>query len=125
MAAALLAACASAPVADVAAARQSWQGATYDEVLSAWGTPARSLTLPDGREERTWISEATRSQGVIYPSVGVFGGSGNVGVGVGVGTSAPFGSEVQRCERKLVFADGRVEDQAWTGPDPFCAIFRR
>ncbi len=94
-------------------------------MLGAWGSPARSVTLPDGREERTWISETTRSRGVIYPSVGVFGGSGNVGVGVGVGTSAPFGADLQRCERTLVFAEGRVADQAWSGPDEFCAIFRR
>lgn len=124
-AAALLCACATTPVPDVAGARQTWQGATYEEVQRAWGNPARSTTLPDGREERIWISEINRSRGVIYPSVGVFGGSGNVGVGVGVGTSAPFGSDLQRCERTVIFAGGRVEDQAWTGPDEYCATFRR
>lgn len=109
----------------MAAIRQAWQGASYDDVLRAWGTPARSATLSDGRDERTWISEIDRSRGLVYSTVGVFGSSGNVGVGVGVGSSAPYGSELQRCERTLIFADGRVEDQAWTGPDDFCATFRR
>jgi len=38
--AAVLAACATAQ--DVEKARNSWQGAAYEDVLRAWGAPARS-----------------------------------------------------------------------------------
>jgi hypothetical protein len=120
-----LAACAT-PAAHVAQARQTWQGAAYEDVVRAWGVPARGTTLAEGREARTWVSEVNRSRGVLYPSVGVFGGSGNVGVGVGVGASTPFGQEIERCERTLVFAGDRVvEAGPWTGPETYCASFGR
>ena len=110
-------------------AKQSWQGASYDDVARAWGAPARSATLPDGREQRTWVSEARRPRGTIYPSVGVgvFGGSGGggVGVGVGVGGSGPIGEDVRRCERTLVFGDGQVVEQTWSGDESYCATLRR
>lgn len=120
----VLAACAT-PGQDLAAARQSWDGASYEEVVRAWGAPARSTGLGEGREARTWLSEVNRARGVIYPSVGVFGGSGNVGVGVGVGASAPFGEDRQRCERTLIFAGERVVEQTWSGAEHYCATFRR
>ena len=95
-------------------------------MVRSWGVPARGATLADGRESRTWVSEASHPRGVLYPSVGVFGGSGNVGVGVGVGASAPFGQEVERCERTLIFAGDRVaEPGPWFGPETYCASFRR
>ena len=118
-----LAGCASTP--DVTQAKQSWQGASYEEVVLLWGAPARSTTLSEGRQAHTWVSERTTSRGTFYPSVGIFGGSGNVGVGVGVGTSVPFGSERNACERTLVFDQGRVVEQNWTGPDAFCETFYR
>ena len=110
---------------DVTQAKASWEGAPYDELVLAWGAPERSTTLPDGRQAHTWVSEVQTSRGLFYPSVGIFGGSGNVGVGVGVGTSFPFGRELQRCERTLVFDDGRVVEQTWNGPDPYCETFVR
>ena len=120
-----LAACATS-AEHLAEARQSWQDAAYEDVVRAWGVPARSTTLADGREARTWVSEVNRSRGVLYPSVGVFGGSGNVGVGVGVGASTPYGQEVERCERTLLFAAGRVVELGpWSGPEAYCASFRR
>ena len=45
----LLAGCASNPGGDVTAARDSWQGATYDQVLASWGTPVRSCRGPTER----------------------------------------------------------------------------
>lgn len=98
---------------------------TYDEVVLLWGAPARSTTLSDGRAAHTWVNEINTSRGQFYPSVGIFGGSGNVGVGVGVGTSYPFGSELKRCERTLVFSDGKVAEQTWTGPDDYCDTFKK
>jgi hypothetical protein len=98
-------------------------------VVRAWGQPARSATLPDGRESRTWVSEFRRPRGAITPSIGfgVFGGGGGsgVGVGVGVGGSAPIGEDVERCERTLVFDAGQVVDQTWTGSESYCATLRR
>jgi len=119
-----LAACATSPP-DVPAAKASWQGAAYDDVVLLWGAPARSTTLSDGRAAHTWVNEVNTSRGQFYPSVGIFGGSGNVGVGVGVGTSVPFGSELKRCERTLVFAEGKVAEQTWTGPDEYCDTFKK
>ncbi|HEX7052772.1 MAG TPA: hypothetical protein VF211_02415 [Burkholderiales bacterium] len=109
-------------------AKETWQGASYDDAVRAWGEPVRSAKLPDGRESHTWVSEQRRARGSFYPSigVGVGGGSGNVGVGVGIGgIYAPVGEDVQRCERTLVFSDGRVVDQTWTGNESYCATLRR
>jgi len=119
-----LAACATSPP-DVPAAKASWQGASYDDVVLLWGAPARSTTLSGGRAAHTWVSEINTSRGQFYPSVGIFGGSGNVGVGIGVGTSMPFGAELKRCERTLVFAEGKVAEQTWTGPDEYCDTFKK
>lgn len=123
---ALLGACATAK--DVDEAKGSWQGATYDEVLRAWGAPARSAVTADGRYWYTWETAAYPHPG---PSVGFgLGGvrfGGGSGVGVGVGTSVPVGSPSppERCERTLIFLDGRVVDQAWNGPPSMCADFKR
>ncbi|MGZ5717628.1 MAG: hypothetical protein ACXWI9_07045 [Burkholderiales bacterium] len=46
LALALVAGCAT--VADVDKAKASWRGATYDEVVAAWGQPASQMTLKDG-----------------------------------------------------------------------------
>ncbi|MDB5921438.1 MAG: hypothetical protein JWN13_374 [Betaproteobacteria bacterium] len=121
-----LAGCASTPNGDVGAARNAWAGATYDEVVSAWGTPVRSTKTPDGRDLYTWSSETVASRGAFFPSIGIFGGSG-VGVGFGTGvTMAPgAGGEFLRCERTLIFENGRVVDQVWQGPADYCASFRR
>jgi len=51
-----LGACATA--ADVDKARNSWQGASYEEVLRVWGAPARSTTTADGRDWHTWGTES-------------------------------------------------------------------
>lgn len=122
--AAALAACATSPP-DIPAAKASWQGAAYDDVVLLWGAPARSTTLSDGRPAHTWVNEINSSRGQFYPSVGIFGGSGNVGVGVGVGTSMPFGNELKRCERTLVFSEGKVVEQIWAGPDDYCETFKK
>ena len=47
---ATLAACASSEP-EPAAASESWRGATYDQVLKAWGTPSQSAT-----DSHTWLS---------------------------------------------------------------------
>lgn len=105
-------------------ARDSWRGATYDEVVSRWGAPSRSTTLTDGRPAHTWISESTSSRGSVYPSIGIFGGSGGVGVGTSV-TVGPGGYEQVRCERTLIFSIGRVVEQHWLGSADYCNEFAR
>ena len=122
--AALLAACATTPP-DMAGTRASWQGTAYDDVVRLWGAPHRSTTLSDGRPAHTWVNEVNTQRGTFYPSVGIFGGGGNVGVGVGVGTSMPFGNDLKRCERTLVFQDGKVVEQIWAGPDDYCDTFKK
>ena len=120
----LLAGCA-APGAEVTEARDSWDGATYDEVVLRWGTPARSTKLSDGRDVYTWISDSVGSRGNSSVGFGIGGGRGG---GVGIGTGIMFGSgggESIRCERTLVFKDGRVDDQTWEGPAEYCRSFGR
>lgn len=120
-----LAGCAgTTPPADSGAARSSWQGATYDEVVQSWGVPARTTKLTDGRDAYTWVSETVAPRGALWPSIGIFGGSGGIGIGTGV-TMGPGGGELVRCERTLFFQNGRVVDQTWQGPADYCSSFRR
>ena len=108
-------------------AKQSWQGATYDEVVARWGPPARSTKLAPEGETHSWISQ--EAPVVPYgPSVGVgvFGGSGGGG-GVGVGIGFPFGTTVNpaTCERNITFKDGRLAEQHWIGDPAYCRYFKR
>jgi hypothetical protein len=119
----LLAGCAALTGA-TGAARDSWRGATYDEVVSRWGTPARTTTWFDGQATHTWISETTASRGRLYPSIGIFGSNDGIGIGTSV-TVGPGSYERVRCERTLVFSSGRVAEQHWTGSADYCDEFRR
>ena len=94
-------------------AKASWAGATYDEVVTRWGPPARSATLSDGRQTHTWTSQ----------EVSVRGGGPSVGVGVGF----PFGGTVNpaTCERTLTFKDGVLAEQSWVGDEGYCRHFKR
>jgi len=122
----LLAACATAE--DVQKAQGSWQGASYEDVLRVWGAPARSTKTADGRDWHTWVTESYPQPG---PSVGFGVGGMSVGrgsgVGVGVGMGVPIGSPEppERCERTLIFLDGKVVDQQWNGPPSMCAGLKR
>jgi hypothetical protein len=109
---------------DLGEAKASWLGAGYDEVVLRWGTPARSTKLSEGRDAYTWVSDGAVSRGTLWPSIGIFGGSGGVGIGTGV-TMGPGGGEPARCERTLVFKDGRVVEQNWLGSAEYCSTFRR
>jgi len=120
----LLAGCVTAG-GELTEARDSWQGASYDEVVLRWGTPVRSTKLTDGRDVYTWMSESSISRGGVSPSIGIGVGSGGM---VGIGTGVMFrsgGGEPVRCERTLIFKDARVEEQTWPGPDEYCRDFRR
>jgi len=121
----LLAGCA-APGAELTEARDSWDGATYDEVVLRWGTPARSTKLSDGRDVYTWVSDSVGSRGSSSVGFGIGGGRGG---GVGIGTGIMFGSgggePVARCERSLIFRAGRVDEQTWQGPAQYCRTFGR
>ncbi len=102
-----------------------WAGATYDDVVRAWGTPARSTKLSDGSNVYTWVSENVGSRGRVSPSIGIGVGSGGA---VGIGTGVMFGSsggEPVRCERTLIFRQGRVAEQKWQGPAEYCNSFHR
>ena len=122
---ALLAGCASTPTGDINASRDSWQGASYDDVVRSWGAPARSTKMTDGRDVYTWVSETVHSRPAFFPSLGLFGGSGGVGFGTGVTMGGGGGGELVRCERTLIFQAGRVSEQTWNGPADFCGSFRR
>jgi hypothetical protein len=109
--------------------RNAWLGASYEEVVSRWGTPVRSTSLgggdSNGRLAYTWFSEGTAPRSSVWPSIGVSAGSG-MGVGIGVGvTSGPSRDVPVTCERTLIFRDGRVVDQLWNGPADYCGTFRR
>ncbi len=118
----LLAGCA-AP-GGTAGPQSGWDGAVYDDVVRAWGTPARSTKLSDGSNVYTWVSEGVGTRGRVSPSIGIGVGSGGVGIGTGVmfGSS---GGEPVRCERTLIFREGRVAEQNWQGPAEYCDTFRR
>jgi hypothetical protein len=118
----LLAACATS--GETADPESGWNGASYDDVVRAWGTPARSTKLTDGADLYTWVSEGTGTRGRVSPSVGIGIGSGGVGIGTGV-TFGSGGGEPVRCERTLIFRDGRVAEQKWQGPSDYCDTFRR
>jgi opacity protein-like surface antigen len=125
--AALLAACATAQ--DVEQAKASWQGIAYEDVLRAWGAPARSTKTTDGRDWHTWVTESYAQSGSSV-GIGLGGfriGGGGGGVGVGVGGSMPVGdpSPPARCERTFVFDNGRVIEQYWAGPPSMCADLKR
>ena len=105
-------------------ATDSWDGATYDEVVLRWGTAVRSTRLNDGRDVYTWVSESAGTRARAQPSVGIGIGSGGVGIGTGVMFGAS-GGEPQRCERTLIFKAGRVDEQTWQGPADYCKTFRR
>ena len=125
LAAIALAACAL-PDPGLVAARESWRGASYDEVVAAWGPPARSVKA-SGQETHTWVSEDRMPRGGtgVFGGVGV-GSGGRVGVGIGVGGAIFGGSgEPVRCERALVFREGRVAAEDWNGEPEFCKRFRR
>jgi hypothetical protein len=120
LALALVAGCAT--VADVDKAKASWQGATYDEVVAAWGQPASQTTLKDGLQGYTWISQSAGGG----TSVGAYGGSGGGGVGISLPLPGMGGGIVSgHCQRTLSFKDGRVVDQIWQGTTQYCSIFSR
>ena len=104
------------------------RGGGSDGFVAKWGTPVRSTKMSDGRDVYTWVSESvgpSRSPS-IFPSLGIFGGSGGFGLGTGVtfggGAAA---SELYRCERTLIFKEGRVNEQTWQGPAEYCSGFTR
>jgi len=104
-------------------AKNSWHGASHDEVVLQWGAPNRQTTLTDGRQAQTWVAEGGGG-GSSPVSVGVFGGSGGGGAGgmfgLGMGSTEP-----QRCERTLIFDKQRVVEQTWLGTSSFCSDFKK
>ena len=90
------------------AARESWRGATYDQVVAAWGPPDQSA-----KDSHTWLSEDRVPQ-----AQRLGGGTGGVVFG------APEGAPA-RCDRTLTFRDARVLDQSWKGNPEFCKRFGR
>jgi hypothetical protein len=116
----LVAGCASTEP-DFVAARDSWHGVRYDDVVKAWGPPDRSDTK-SGRETHTWVARDG------LPTPGLHGGavvSGGAGGGAG---GALFGSSNEAtavCDRTLVFSGGRVVEQTFNGPPDFCKRFKK
>jgi hypothetical protein len=103
-----IAACAAMD-SELAAARESWRGATYDQVVAAWGPPARSA-----RDSHTWVSEDRVPQAQRSG-----GGTGGVIFGAPEGAAAI-------CERTLVVQNARVvREGEWTGKPEFCKRFAR
>ena len=121
----LIAGCATTPGGNMNAAKVTWAGVPYDEVVARWGQPGHYTTLSDGGHVYTWVAEYVEPRSRVYPSLSFFGGSGG-GVGIGAGASvAPGGGELVRCSRTLVFRDARVAEQTWQGDPAFCDNFRR
>lgn len=123
----LLAGCATSP----SKVPEAWYGASYDDLVARWGKPTGSGKAEDGSEMHTWRSEL--AGGYSYPtgpsvSVGVFGSSRGGGAGVGIGVpigGPPPPPAPQVCERRMIFRDGRVADQVWSGDPGYCETFKR
>lgn len=103
------AACASLD-SELAAARQSWRGASFDEFVSAWGHPARS-DKSGSQEKHTWVSDER-----IERAGSGYGGAGGALFGAGGGG---------RCERTIIFRSQRAVDESWSGDAEFCKRFGR
>jgi hypothetical protein len=114
---------------DLATARQSWEGAPYEQVVREWGAPARSTKLENGDAVHTWTSRTSYARPGPSIGVGVFGASGgrHSSSGVGIGVGGPIGQSegAVECERTLVFRESRVVEQTWRGVPEYCAGFRR
>ena len=94
---------------ELAAARESWRGTTYEQVVAAWGPPSRSA-----RDSHTWASDERVPQAERSG-----GGTGGVIFGAPEGAAA-------RCERTLVVQNGRVvREGEWKGKPEFCKRFAR
>ena len=107
-----------------AAARDSWQDASYDLVIAQWGQPSRHTVLSDGRHVYTWFS--SQGGGSSYPTIGISGGNATATLGVGTGVTLNQGAnDSTRCERTLYFSEGRVVQQSWLGPSRYCSTFIR
>jgi hypothetical protein len=108
--------------------RQSWDGATYDDVVAQWGQPQSSSRLADGTNVYlwSWQSPAMSSSGARV-GFGLFGGSG--GLGTGVGVNVPVGgassSAPERCDRRMYFREGWLVRQEWQGAPRLCEMFSR
>jgi len=110
LAASGVAACAAVD-SELAAARESWYGATYDQVVAAWGPPTRKA-----RDSYLWLSEDLVPQAQRSGS----GGAGGV-----IFSTAPD-SVAARCERTLLIQDARVVRAGdWKGEPEFCKRFAR
>jgi hypothetical protein len=95
---------------ELSAARESWRGASYDQVVAAWGPPTRNA-----KDSYTWLSEDRVPQAQRS-------GSGAGGVIFG---GAPD-SVAARCERTLLIQDARVVRAGdWKGEPEFCKRFAR
>jgi hypothetical protein len=98
----LVVACAAACAAmdpELTAARDSWRGATYDQVVAAWGPPARNAG-----DSYSWLSESQAQRS---------GGAGG----------AIFSDA---CERTLVIREARVVRAGdWNGASESCKRFGR
>jgi hypothetical protein len=95
---------------ELAAARESWHGATYDQVVAAWGPPTRNAG-----DSYTWFSEDRVPQAQRSG-----GGAGGVIFG-----AAPD-SVAARCERTLLIQNARVVRAGdWKGEPEFCKRFGR
>ena len=110
-----LAACATTDP-EVDAARQTWRGASYDDVVAAWGPPNR-IDRSGPQEKHIWVTEGR----VERPR-------STIGFGVGVGGGQVLSTTVEpvRCERALIVAEGRVVGEGeWAGDPGWCRSFAR
>jgi hypothetical protein len=94
---------------ELAAARESWHGATYDQVVAAWGPPTRNAG-----DSYTWLSEDR-----VLQAQRSGGGAGGVIFG-----AAPDGAAA-RCERTLIQKARVVRADDWKGEPEFCKRFGR
>ena len=91
---------------ELTAARDSWRGATYEQVVAAWGLPAQSA-----KDSHTW-SSVDRPSAPMQRS--------GEGAGSVLFSAEPTGA---KCDRTLGFREGRVREATWSGDPAFCKRF--
>ncbi len=114
----ILAGCTSIPIADVNQRINSWQSASFDQIIQYWGLPSKTTQVNDIYYAE-W-SHTEHQQGNSSVSVGSGTRIGNGAIGIGF-TLFQLGGSDDTCNRTIRYRkSGEVIDIRWQGDQDFC-----